>query len=159
MANFNQSLATGHQTEREIARRLINIDWTIKKVHQDFGYDLRGKKGHLIKHFEVKSFGDAMGTTNACFELTNKYGHLAEYLKNADNIDYLVRYNWCTSKAYIMDFKVLAPWLIKAATAKVFHRHMMPVDCSFKMEVADEGAIGIVMNVTSPEIGFIKELL
>jgi hypothetical protein len=158
MANFQQSLVTGHQTEREIARRLINNDWTIKKVHQDFGYDLHGKKGNLIKHFEVKSFGDSI-RTNACFELTNKYGHLAEYLKNADNIDYLIRYNWCTGKAYVMDFKVLAPFLIKAATVKDFGRHMIPIDCSQRKNVGDEGAIGIVMDVTSPVIGFIKELL
>jgi len=157
MGNFKKDLKVGIKTEREIARRLIAKDWTIKKVHQDFGYDLHGKKGNLIKHFEVKSFGDAMGTS-ACFELTNKYGHLVEYLQNADQIDYLIRYNWCTGKAYIMDFKVLAPLLIKAATVKDFGRHMMPVDCSYIIPVGGEGSFGIVMSASSPEIGFIKEL-
>jgi hypothetical protein len=160
MANFKQNLVTGHQTECIIANRIQKLGCQVKKAHHEkYPYDLITKRNDIYKRVEVKSFGDGNGTTDACFELTNKYGHLAEYLQYADQIDYLIRYNWCTDKAYIMDFKVLAPLLIKAATVKNFGRHMMPVNCSHIIRVGGEGSFGIVMSASSPVIGFKKELL
>lgn len=143
MTQFERDIKDADITERIIARRLQNIGWTVKKVnHKKYPFDFIAQRRDAVISIEVKS----CGCREAFFETRSASTDVQpEYLRCADAVTHVVRYNWATRRAYVIDNGILAPFI---------------KNCGYRERLNGEGtAYGITLDVASPEIGFIKELL
>lgn len=142
MTQFERDIKDADITERIIMKRLQKKGFIVKKVpHKKYPYDLIAQRGAHIFSIEVKS----CGCNEAFFETRSTAGNIPEYLRFEDQVSCVIRYNWQSKRAFIIDNTTLAPFI---------------KTCGYRERINKANtAYGITLDVTSPAIGFIKELL
>ena len=145
MTQFERDIQEANQTERIIALRLKSMGWQVAKVkHDKYPFDMVAKRGDKCISIEVKSFGCEHGD-RAFFETASTSTGIApQYLRHAECVDYVVRYNKEDGNAYVIDNSKLS--------------HLLKTVDYCKMQNAYGTAEGVVLNASSAEIGCIGVL-